>query len=199
MVTRPEQEVAVEQAQGSYQYTDSSDTYEGRFVLRACDESLAIDLYAFYFPAANIRYSSDSSMVYLPLYNQLLILKPDAYLPLEGWEVPMKPLAAAYEGIEPENPDSVSEKGDTTITWKQGTAYLTDKESGRLLNLRGESWELKRKGNMEGNAHRAQKIVFAREDARLSMEFTGWEIIQGRPSRFFTLNPAENVEVLDFR
>lgn len=189
----------VEQAQGSYHYTDSTDTYKGRFLLFAHEDRLAVDLFAVYFPVALIRYSPDSTLVYLPMSNEVLILGPDDDLPLEGWEVSVAPLAAAYKGMLPDKPDSTTGAGDTLILWKDGTVYLQLADSPGLIGLKDEEWELWREGAFETMPDRAQRIVFRRADSELVLEFSDLQVIEREPAKVFSFNLPEGIERIDYR
>lgn len=200
LFTRPSPEpIVIEEAQGTYEYTDSTDTYSGRFILLAHEDRLAIDLFAFYFSVASIRYTKDSTLLYLPIQSEVLILGPDDDLPLEGWEIPIAPLATAYKGTLPDEPDSATESGDTLIAWTGGIAYLQTPETSKLTGLRGKDWELWREGQLEGIPDRAQKIVFRREDTELIMEFKDFKLVEQKSPKAFVLNLPEGVERIDYR
>jgi hypothetical protein len=194
----------IEEAQGQYSYQDAEDSYSGRFILFSCQDKLAIDLFAFYFPAASIRHNKDSTLLYLPINNEVLILGPDDNLPLQGWELPIAPLAAAYKGTLPDNPDS-TEIGDTLILWKQGIGYLQLRDTSRavilrkVIALRGEGWELRREGQVEGASDRARRIVFKQENAELILEFTDIKFVEKEPAKVFPLNLSDGVKRLDYR
>jgi len=200
LLVRPTPELAfIEQAQGSYQYTDSTDTYKGRFLLFAHEDRLAIDLFAAYFPVASIRHNPDSTLVYLPMSNEVLILGPADDLPLEGWEIPVAPLAAAYKGILPDEPDSITESADTLIFWTGDVACLQPHDSSKLMGLRGKDWELWREGGFETMPDRAQRIVFRKADSELILEFIDLQVIEREPAKVFSLNLPQGVEPLDYR
>lgn len=200
LFVRPTPELAfIEQAQGSYQYTDSTDTYKGRFLLFAHEDRLAIDLFAAYFHVASIRHNPDSTLLYLPINGKVLIVGPDDDLPLEGWGIPVAPLAAAYKGMLPDEPDSITGFADTLILWKDGTAYLQPHDSSKLMGLRGKEWELWREGALETMPDRAQKIVFRRADSELILEFIDLQVIEREPVKVFSLNLPQGVERLDYR
>jgi hypothetical protein len=200
LFVRPTPELAfIEQAQGSYHYTDSTDTYKGRFLLFAHEDRLAIDLFAIYFPVVSIRHNPDSTLVYLPMSNEVLILGPADYLPLEGWEVSVAPLAAAYKGILPDEPDSITGAGDTLMLWEDGTAYLQLADSPGLIGLKDEEWEVWREGGFETMPDRAQRIVFRRADSELVLEFSDLQVIEREPAKVFALNLPQGVERLDYR
>jgi hypothetical protein len=200
LFTRPTPELAfIEQAQGIYQYTDFADTYKGRFFLFAHEDRLAIDLFASYFSVASIRHNPDSTLVYLPMSNEVLILGPADDLPLEGWEIPVAPLAAAYRGMLPDEPDSITESADTLIFWAGGVACLQVHDSSKLIGLRGKDWELWREGGFETMPDRAQRIVFRRADSELILEFTDLQVIEREPTNVFSLNLPQGVEPLDYR
>ena len=200
LFVKPTLELAfIEQAQGIYQYTDSADTYKGRFLLFAHEDRLAIDLFAAYFPVALIRHNPDSTLVYLPMSNEVLILGPADDLPLEGWEIPVAPLAAAYKGILPDEPDSITESADTLIFWTGGVACLQPHDSPKLIGLRDKDWELWREGAFETTPDRAQRIVFRRADSELILEFTDLQVIEREPAKVFTMNLPDVVERIDYR
>lgn len=191
----------VEECQGQYDYTDSTQTYTGRFILFSFEDKLAIDLFALYFPMASIRHSPESTAVYLPASAELLLLGPDDYLPLKGWEVPLAPLAAAYKGVIPENPDSSVIDGDTTFFWMGETAYMETGMRQRLAVIRGRDWLLTRDGELEGtvNRDRASKIVFTRYDAVLELDFVSFEIKEAQPAKVFGLDLPPGIEKIDYR
>lgn len=200
LFVRPTPELAfIEQTQGSYQYTDSTDTYKGRFLLFAHEDRLAVDLFAAYFHVASIRHNPDSTLVYLPINGKVLIVGPDDDLPLEGWEIPVAPLAAAYKGMLPDEPDSTTGAGDTLILWKDGTVYLQPHDSSKLIGLKGRGWELWREGGFETMPDRAQRIVFKRDDAALVLEFTDFKLIEQESPKAFVLNLPAGVERIDYR
>lgn len=200
LFVRPTTQTAfVEQVQGSYQYTDFTDTYNGRFLLFAHEDRLAVDLFAAYFSIASIRHNPDSTLVYLPMSNEVLILGPADDLPLEGWEIPVASLAAAYKGILPDEPDSTTGAGDTLILWKDGTAYLQLADSPGLIGLKGKGWEVWREGGFETMPDHAQRIVFRKADSELILEFIDLQVIEREPVRVFSLNLPKGVEPLDYR
>jgi len=200
LFTRPTPElVFIEQAQGIYQYTDFTDTYKGRFLLFAHEDRLAIDLFAAYFSVASVRHNPDSTLVYLPMSNEVLILGPADDLPLEGWEIPVAPLAAAYKGILPDEPDSITGSADTLFAWRGGVAYLQLAESSKFIGLRGKEWELWREGGFEIMPDRAQRIVFRKADSELILEFIDLQVIEREPAKVFSLNLSQVVERLDYR
>ncbi|TKJ42875.1 hypothetical protein CEE36_06310 [candidate division TA06 bacterium B3_TA06] len=200
LFVRPTPELAfIEQAQGSYQYTDSTDTYKGRFLLFAHEDRLAVDLFAAYFHVASIRHNPDSTLVYLPMSNEVLILGPADDLPLEGWEIPVAPLAAAYKGMLPDEPDSITGFADTLFAWRGGVACLQPHDSSKLIGLRGKDWELWREGALETMPDRAQRIVFKRDDAALVLEFTDFKLIEQESPKAFVLNLPAGVERIDYR
>ncbi|TET21252.1 MAG: hypothetical protein E3J71_10505 [Candidatus Stahlbacteria bacterium] len=200
LLVRPTPELAfIEQAQGSYQYTDSTDTYKGRFLLFAHEDRLAIDLFAAYFHVASVRHNPDSTLLYLPINGKVLILGPDDDLPLEGWEIPVAPLATAYKGMLPDEPDSITESADTLIFWTGDVACLQPYDSSKLIGLKGRGWELWREGAFETMPDRAQRIVFRKADSELILEFIDLQVIEREPARVFSLNLPQGVEPLDYR
>lgn len=200
LFTRPTPEpIVIEEAQGRYEYKDSTDTYSGRFVLLAHEDMLAIDLFAFYLSVASIRHSKDSTLLYLPIQNEVLILGPDACLPLEGWEIPIAPLARAYKGAMPDEPDSTKKLGDTLVVWAGDIAYLQAADISGLTALRSKDWELLREGEIEGIPDRTQKIVFKQKDATLLLEFTDFKLIEKESPKAFVLNLPAGVERIDYR
>lgn len=200
LFTKPTPEpIVIEEAQGTYEYTDSTDTYSGRFILFAHEDRLAINLFALYLSVALIRYTKDSTLLYLPIQGEVLILGPDDNLPLEGWEIPIAPLATAYNGTLPDEPDSAIESADTLIAWVKGIAYLQAADISRLVGLRGKDWELWREGQLEGIPDRAQRIIFKRSDAALVLEFTDFKLVEQESPKAFVLNLPAGVNRIDYR
>ncbi len=191
----------IEECQGQYDYKDSTQAYTGRFLLFSFEDNLAIDLFALYFPMASIRHSPDSTAVYLPANAQLLLLGPDDYLPLKGWEVPLAPLAAAYKGALPPNPDSSVQTQDTMFLWKGESAYIMTAGSSRLAGIKGRDWLLAREGELEGtvNRDRAAKIIFRRYDAELVLDFISFELKEAQPAKVFGLDLPPGIEKVDYR
>ncbi len=188
----------VEQALGDFSFADSTESFSGRFILHAYEEMLAVDLYAYAFPAAMIRFYGDSTLVYLPMTGQLLVMPEEGHIPLEGWKVPIKPVADAYWGGIPDEPDSVTENQDTAYYWKSATAYLRLSGDQKLSGITGADWSLAREGALEGS-DRAQRLVFTRKDARFVLEFTSIELKELDPIKVFSLNLPESTEILDYR
>lgn len=208
LFVRPQpQQTLVEQALGGFTFNDSADSFSGRFILHAYEGMLAVDLYAFAFPAAMVRYFTDSTLVYLPTTGQLLVMGEERGVTEGvtggvtgvGWKVPIKPLADAYWGRIPGEPDSVTEVTDTVYYWKDATAYLRLSGDRRFLGITGADWSLAREGELEGAPDRAARLVFRTKDAEFVLEFTSLELKELEPKNIFTLNLPGDVERLDLR
>lgn len=194
-VRPPDRPVLVEQLQGNYTYEDSVDSYSGRFLLISDAEHMAVDLYGpFHMLVTAIRHEQDSTVVYMPIQGQVLILGPDDLLPFEGWNLRVSALEKAYRGYRPSKPDSLIE-GDTLVLYEGDLIYHVS--DNRLLRLEGPDWSLVNQGVLEG--HRPSTIIFNRGDMELSFEFTSIEIKEGKPGQVFSLNLPDGVERLDYR
>jgi len=198
---RPELEnlpVLLEEAQGNYSYEDSSSSYSGRFILFSYENLLAIDLYAAYFSAASIRYSPDSTLLYLPMNGELLIMNRQDELPLEGWEIPISPLASGYLGKIPPLSDSAKWLGDSFVIYKNKLSYYQNKKK-ELVKIKAMDWELIRSGSLAKIANRAKHILFKKGKAQLILDFTDLAIKKLDPSLIFTLTPPEGTKIIDYR
>jgi len=189
----------IEQVLGSYNYSDSTTSYNGRFLLHSYKKELSFDLYGpFHILAGSVRLAEDSALVYLPLEQTLAILNVDDELPFEGWSLPIAFLAAAYLGQKPPKPDSSFLKQDSMFIFKNGIEYIffPDEE---LSKIRTPEWFLERNGRMEINPSHPRRIRFVKPDSELQLEFGEAEFVEKSPEQIFKLVIPEGIEVLDFR
>ncbi|MBD3285613.1 hypothetical protein GF359_04080 [candidate division WOR-3 bacterium] len=196
---RPESEtVFAEQVLGSYSYEDSSSAYTGRFLIIADKECLSLDLFGpMHILVSSIRYNPESTLVYLPLDNTVLIMGEEAFLPFEDWHLPLTPLVAGYRGEVLVNPDSSYESGDTLVQKKGGIEYVFN--SLKLTQLRSGDWELSSEGELIGSELKPERLRFTRKDMELVMYLTSLEIVELESDRAFNLKFPACVNILDFR